>query len=339
MKKIILIIFSIVFISASFCAWKVFGPAASVTDGKYFYIKSGSTYQEVKKNLAGKHGISPGWFELMAKRMNYQKAVKSGRYEIKKGMSIFRLIRMLKSGLQSPVNLVITKLRTKEDLARKVGNLFECDSLAMIDFLNTTDSIALYHLDSNILMTAVIPNTYSFFWNSTPGKIFRKLVAESEKFWTVERKQKAAAHELTPTEAYILASIVEEETRMKNDKGNIASVYLNRRALDMPLQADPTVKFALKDFSLRRIYHKHLVVVSPYNTYIVKGLPPGPICTPSIETIDELLNSTKTNYLYFVASSKFDGSSVFAATYKEHLKYAKAYHKALNAIDTNRKKE
>ena len=339
MKKNILIIFAAVVILVLFFAWKIFGPVAKVVEGKYFFIKTSDTYLEVKKNLAEQHGIGKLWFDFIAKRMNYQKGVKPGRYEIKEGMSLFHLTRMLKKGNQSPVNLVITKLRTIEDLARKVGNLFECDSLAMIYFLKNTDSISRYHLDSNVVMTAVIPNTYTYFWNSTPGKIFKKLVAESEKFWTDDRKQKAAAYGLTPIEAYTLASIVEEETRMKSDKGNISSVYLNRKALGMPLQADPTVKFALKDFSLRRIYQKHLEIESPYNTYFVKGLPPGPICTPSIETIDELLNSPKTNYLYFVASSKFDGSSVFAASYKEHLKYAAEYHKALNALDTNRKKQ
>lgn len=339
MKKIILIFLSVVVILTSFCAWKIFGPAVSAPEGNYFYIRTGATYRDVKKNLSEQHVVRRGWFDFIAKRMKYHKAIKAGRYEIKKGMSLFSLTRLLKNGRQSPVNLVITKLRIKEDLAKKIGALFECDSLEMIGFLNNADSLARYNLDSNVVMTAVIPNTYTYFWNSTPRKIFQKLVTESEKFWTAERKQKAAAHGLTPKEAYTLASIVEEETRMKSDKGNIASVYLNRIAMGMPLQADPTVKFAMKDFSLRRIYHKHLKTESPFNTYLVKGLPPGPICTPSVETIDELLNSPKTNYLYFVASSNFDGSSVFSTTYKEHLKYAKEYQKALNTLDTTRKKE
>lgn len=338
MKKAILTLLSLAVLIGAFCAWNIFGPVVSVPEGNYFYIRTGSTYEDVKNNLAEQKIVRKGWFDFTAKRLNFEKAIKPGRYEIKKGLSLFKLIRLLKSGNQSPVKLTLTKLRIKEDLAKKVGNIFECDSLDMIKFLNNADSLAHYNLDSNLVMTVLIPDTYLFFWNSTPQKIFQKLINESEKFWTEERKQKAAALGLTPLKSYILASIIEEETRLKTDKGKIASVYLNRIALGMPLQADPTVKFALKDFSLRRIYHKHLKVESPYNTYLVRGLPPGPICTPSIETIDELLNAPKTDYLYFVASSNFDGSSVFATSYENHLKYAREYQKALDNRDTTPKK-
>ena len=338
MKKIIFIFLSLLFLTASFCAWKIFGPSVSIPGGKYFYIRTGDTYQDVKKNLTALKMVNGFWFDFTAKRVKFQKAIKPGRYEIKERMSLLNLIRMLRNGRQSPVNFIITKLRTKEDLAKKAGSLFECDSLSMINFLNSADSLSDFGLDSNIVMTAVIPDTYSCFWNSTPRKIFQKLADESSKFWTMERKQKAAIHGLTPKEAFILASIVEEETNIRSDKGNISSVYLNRLARGMPLQADPTVKFAMKDFFLRRIYQKHLKIESPYNTYLIRGLPPGPICTPAVETIDELLNSPKTNYYYFVASSKLDGSSVFAKGYDEHLKYAREYRKALDAMDTARKK-
>ena len=337
MKKIILFILSTILVLAAFCIWNIWGPAVSVPDGKYFYIPTGSAYKDVVTNLTQQKIIKKNWFKLAAKGLKYN-IIKPGRYEIKKGMSLLNLVRMLKNGTQSPLNLTITKLRTKEDLAKKIGSLFECDSLAMITYLNNADTLAHYKLDSNLLMTVVIPDTYTYFWNSTPQKIFQKLVNESKKFWTKERIQKATTLGLTPVKAYILASIIEEETRLKSDKGKIASVYLNRIEAGMPLQADPTVKFALKDFSLRRLYYKHLKVESPFNTYLVKGLPPGPICTPSIETIDELLNSPKTDYFYFVASSNFDGSSVFASSYENHTKFAKEYQKALDAMDTTRKK-
>ena len=338
MKKAILFFLIAAVLIAAFCAWNIFGRAVSVPGGKYFYVSTGSTYEDVKNNLIEQKIVTKVWFDFTAKKLNYQKTIKPGRYEIKNGLSLFKLIRLLKSGIQSPVKLTITKLRTKEDLAKKVGNLFECDSLDMINFLNNEDSLSHYHLDSNLVISVIIPDTYLFFWNSTPQKIFQKLSNESNKFWTEERKQKATSLGLTPLKSYILASIIEEETRLKTDKGKIASVYLNRIAIGMPLQADPTVKFALKDFSLKRIYQKHLKVESPYNTYLVRGLPPGPICTPSIETIEELLNAPKTDYLYFVASSNFDGSSVFASSYENHLKYAKEYQKALDNRDTTPKK-
>jgi UPF0755 protein len=239
---------------------------------------------------------------------------------------------MLRSGNQSPVNLVITKLRTREDLAQKVAANFECDSLAFINFLNNNDSLRRYNLDTNSLMTAVIPNTYSILWNTSPAKIFRKLFNDQEKFWNEDRKRKAAALNMTPKQVYTMASIVEEETNKQEDKGKIASVYMNRIETGMKLEADPTVKFAMKDFGLKRILHVHLAYPSPYNTYQQTGLPPGPICTPSQSTIDAVLDAPQTNYIFFVAKPDFNGYSNFAATYAEHLVFAKAYQKALDSL-------
>jgi UPF0755 protein len=181
-------------------------------------------------------------------------------------------------------------------------------------------------------MTAVFPNTYTYFWNSTPTQIFKKLFAEYKNVWNDERKQKAAGIGLTPTESYILASIIEEETNAKDEKDTMASVYRNRLKKSIRLGADPTVKFALRDFSLKRIYEKHLAVVSPYNTYRNYGLPPGPICTPTLETLDEVLNSPETEYLYFVAKPDLSGRHLFAKNYNDHLKYAKQYRKTLDSL-------
>jgi UPF0755 protein len=224
---------------------------------------------------------------------------------------------------------VITKLRTKESLASKVGNQFECDSVQMISFLNNPDSLRPFGLDTNTVMAAAMPYTYPINWNTTPGKIFRQFYTAWESFWNEERKQKADSLRLSPVEVVTLASIVEEETLKKQDKYNIASVYLNRLKQGMPLQADPTVKFAMKNFGLKRILGVHLRTESPYNTYQNAGLPPGPICTPSIETIDAVLNAPQTDYLYFVASSSFDGTSVFTTNLTDHSKYARQYQQAL----------
>ena len=337
MKKLIWLIALVLFAIVAFIGWKIFGPTVKQPEGKFFYIRTGSSYNNITAELINKKIISNAtWFNLVARSLKY-KIVKPGKFEIKKGMSIFNLVRMLKNDRQSPVNLVITKFRTKEDFARRIGKEFETDSLQMISFLNNTDSLRHYGLDTNTWACAIIPDTYIYFWNSTPTKIFSKLCAASQKFWTEERKQKLIDKNLTPVEAYILASIIEEETNLKKDKGNIASVYLNRVAKGMPLQADPTVKFAMRDFGLKRIYEKYLTVESPYNTYINKGLPPGPICTPSVETLEEIINAPKTDYIYFVADSDLSGGSVFTSDYKEHMKYAKLYQQALNKQDSIRK--
>lgn len=332
MRKTLFITLGAIVVVAAIFTWLVFGPATSFTEKKYaFNIRTGSNYQTILKQLKTEKVISsPAIFNFLAKRADYPEKVKTGHYEIKKGMSLFSILRMLKNGKQTPVNLVITKLRTKEDFASLVGKKFECDSLSFINFLNNEDSLKKYNLDTNTIMTAVLPNTYTYYWNITPAKIFTKLFESYNNFWTSERKELARQKGLTPQTVYILASIIEEETNKNDEKGNIASVYLNRMAKGMKLGADPTVKYALRDFSLKRIYLKHLTVESPYNTYKVYGLPPGPICTPSTITIDAVLNAPKTDYMFFVAKSDFSGHHNFAATYEEHLKYAKEYQQALD---------
>ena len=337
MKKILWTIAIILLLAGGFAAWKIFGSAVHTPEGRYFYIRTGSTYDSVKTALSGKKIIvNNAWFNRVARQLNY-KIIKPGKYEIKPGMSIFNLVRMLKNGQQTPVNFTIIKFRTKEDFARRTSKEFETDSLQMISFLHSNDSLKNYGLDTNTWACAIIPDSYTYFWNSTPSKIFSKLYAASQQFWTEDRIQKARDRNLTPIQACILASIIEEETNLKSDKGNIASAYINRIAQGMPLQADPTIKFAMKDFGLRRIYEKYLSFESPYNTYINKGLPPGPICTPSVETLEEVINAPKTDYIYFVANSDLNGGSVFTSTYKEHLKYAKLYQQALNTQDSIRK--
>jgi UPF0755 protein len=265
----------------------------------------------------------------MASKILRFKTIKPGRYKIKKGMSVVQLVRMLRAGNQSQVNFVITKLRTREDFARKAGHTFEFDSLQMITFLNNMDSLRKYGLDTNTVTAVIMPFTYTLNWNSTAEKVFQKLYTTYKIFWTAERKVKADSLHLSPVEVSTLASIIEEETLKASDKPNIASVYLNRIRMGMPLQADPTIKFALKDFTLKRILGTHLKTISPYNTYLNRGIPPGPICTPAVETIDAVLNAPKTDYLYFVASSKFDGSSIFTTKLADHMKYAREYQQEL----------
>jgi UPF0755 protein len=329
-KKIILSAIAVIILLAGFFAWKFFGPAISVKEESYLYIKTGSSYQDVQTELV-KNDFIPGiaWFDMVSKIVGY-KNIKPGRYQLKNGMSLLNLVRMLNNGQQSPVNFVITKIRVKEVLAKKTGAAFECDSLQMINFLNNPDSLKLYGLDTNTAMSVALPLTYTIKWNTTPGKIFQQFYTAYKVFWTAERKQKADSLHLTPTGVITLASIIDEETNAPSDKPNIASVYLNRINKGMPLQADPTLKFALKNFALKRVLNIHKETVSPYNTYINKGLPPGPICTPQAETIDAVLDSPKTDYLYFVANSDFSGTHIFTTNYEDHMKYARLYQEELN---------
>ena len=334
MKKTVRIIVLLLLLTSTFVGWRLFGVNTNFTESKKsFYIKTGNSFNDVMEGLTTEDILkNPGTFKMVAKQLGYDQKVKAGKYVIEKGESIYTIIRKLRSGRQTPVRLVINKLRTKEDLAKKIGSNFECDSATFLNLLNNPDSLKKYGLDTNIVMTAIIPNTYNILWNTSARGIFKKLYDAQEIFWNEERRKKATGLNLTPAQAYTLASIVEEETNKDSDKGKIASVYLNRLETGMRLAADPTVKFAMRNFGLKRIYFKHLQFQSPYNTYQNSGLPPGPICTPSSKTIDAVLNAPSTSYLFFVAKPDLNGYSNFASNYTEHMKYAKEYQRALDSL-------
>jgi UPF0755 protein len=337
-RKIILLISLAVFLIVAYCGWMFFGPTIQSPDGKFFYIHTGATYQQVKDSLKKNKIITTDfWLDKVARYSGYNKNVKPGKYKIGEDMSVVNLVKMLRSGKQSPVNLVITKLRTKEDLAKKIGENFETDSLSSIKFIDNNDSILQFDVDTNSVITIVIPNTYTYTWNTPIQKILKKLYVVQQKFWNDERIREAERLHLTPKEIYTISSLVEEETNRQEDKGKIASVYINRLRKGMKLAADPTIKFAMKDFGLKRIYYKYLSYPSPYNTYIHTGLPPGPINTPSIKTIDAVLNAPETDYLFFVARPNSGGLSDFASTFQEHSVYAKAYRDALDSALKERK--
>jgi UPF0755 protein len=329
-KKIILITIAIILLIAGFFAWKLFGPAVSVKQENYLYIRTGYSYEDVQQELVKNNFIGGTTWLNMATRIVGYKKIKPGRYKLTDGMSLTSLVRLLKNGQQTPVTFVVTKIRTKESLADKIGSAFECDSLQMISFLNNKDSLLAYDLDSNTVMAAIMPLTYEIKWNTAPGKLFQQFYTAYKTFWTAERKEKAGRLRLTPTSVSTLASIIDEETNSAVDRPKIASVYLNRIEKGMPLQADPTLKFALKSFGIKRLLNEHKEVVSPYNTYTNKGLPPGPICTPQTQTIDAVLDSPKTDYLYFVANSDFSNTHIFTTNYEDHMKYARLYQQELN---------
>ena len=334
MKKFLSFLLIITLIGCALAAWLLLGSATVFSEKRqYLYINTGhadkgSVMETIKEKNIVKY---PAAFELLASKMDLWKRIKPGRYEIKNGESLVNIIRMLRNNKQVPVKLVINKVRTNQDLAKLIGKNFESGIEAALDFVVSSESLSNLGVDTNTLMTLVIPDTYSIYWNTSLQKIFQRLKTAQEKFWADKnRLVKAREMGLTPEQVYTIASIVEEETNKHDEKGNIASVYLNRHRIGMALGADPTIKFALKDVSIKRIYNKHLQVVSPYNTYKNKGLPPGPICTPSSISIDAVLNAPSTNYLFFVAKSDFSGYHTFSSNYAEHLQYAKEYQRALD---------
>lgn len=328
MKKLLLTLLILLVICGAVAGWIFLGPATGFSSSeKALYIRGNAATKKAVMDSLIKNKIitNETAFEFLANRLNYWKNIKPGKYEIKNGSSVLTIVRMLRNGSQSSVKFTINKIRTKEDLAEMVGRKFECDSTAMINFLNSEDSLKKFETSPELAVCNILPDTYTYFWNTYPSKIYQKFYDASQKFWTDERKQKAQALGLSPSQVYILASIIEEETTNDREKDTIASVYLNRLNTGIKrLQADPTLKFAVKDFSLKRIAGEILNVESPYNTYKYPGLPPGPICTPSKKTIDAVLNPAKTNYMFFVANSNLNGH-LFSVTFEEHIKKAAQY--------------
>lgn len=304
-----------------------------VSDEIYLEIPTGSSWRDLLKILQDAQLIeNMASFEWVAQRANYVDNIKAGRYKLHKGMNNLEMVRLLRSGEQEPIRLVINKFRDKYDLYGAVARKIEADSAAIAEACEDPDFLNAQGLGPQQSLALIIPNTYEFWWNTSAAGFRTRMQQEFEAFWSAERREKAAKLSLQPVDVMILASIVEEETNKLDEKGTIAQVYLNRIRIGMRLQADPTVKFAIGDFSIKRITYKHLEYDSPFNTYIYAGLPPAPICTPSPQTIDAVLNSIANDYLYFCAKDDFSGYHAFAKSYREHQMNARKYHQALNGL-------
>lgn len=318
---------------ALFAAYKVFGPnTGSFAQGQYLYIQTGASYDKVLATLStGGYVRDIKSFKILARQTDFENHIHAGRYKITPGMSNYNIIRLLRSGRQAPVKLVINKLRTRHDFITLISSNLEADSAVLLQMFRDPVYLQQFGLDTNNAMCVVMPDTYEFLWNTSADKAFRKIARNYTRFWDSTRKNEAHKQGLTPQEVIIMASIIDEESNKNDEKPNIASVYLNRIHKGVRLQADPTVKFAIGDFGLRRITGIHIQFQSPYNTYIHTGLPPGPICTPSVQSIEAVLKAPETNYLYFCAKPDFSGYHNFAATYDEQMKNAHLYQQALNA--------
>ncbi len=298
----------------------------------YFYIHTGSGFSAVRDSLV-KHGylLNPKEFEWLAKRKHYPEKIRAGRYLLENGMRNNTLVNLLRSGKQEPLRITIQGLRSPEDLAGTFGRRLAVDSLQLITLFRDQTYLSRFGTTPPTLFTLFIPNTYEFFWNTSADQLFKRMSSEFERFWTPRRRYEADSLHMSISEVVTMASIIEKESNKNDEKPVIAGVYINRLKKKMPLQADPTVKFALNDFGLRRILKKHTAVKSPYNTYLNAGLPPGPICLPSIVSVDAVLQARNHAYLYFCAREDFSGYSNFAATLDEHNRNARKYQKALDA--------
>ncbi|MEA3495216.1 MAG: endolytic transglycosylase MltG [Bacteroidota bacterium] len=318
-------------------AMKIYEPNVMLNDiqeDARLYIPSGSDYDDVLQLLNNQNFISDiKSFEWVAKKMNYPASVHPGSYLIKKGMNNYDFISKLRVGSTTPVYLTINCVRSLDELAEIVGSKLESDKEEFYKAMIDDSFFKANGLNKNTVLTFFIPNTYEFYWIASPEEFLSKMKKEYDKFWTAERKEKATKLNLSQIEVSILASIIQEETSKKDELGKIARVYLNRLKRGMLLQADPTLKFALKDRSIKRLLNEHKKVNSLYNTYKYKGLPPGPIVLPQISSMDGVLNAENHNYIYFCAKADMSGYHYFSTNYRQHLNYARRYHRKLNSLN------
>jgi UPF0755 protein len=295
------------------------------------FIPTGTDFEGVCKILSTDAGlISESDFRNTAQQKGYTDNVKAGRYRIQNNMSNNALVNMLRAGNQEPIKLVFNNVRTKKDLAEKIGSQLEFSSDSLLALLNSDSVAKSYGFAVHEFAVMFIPNTYEVFWNISPESFLDRMKKEYDAFWNDERVEKAVAANMTPIEVSILASIVISETIKKDEMPKVAGLYINRLNRGMRLEADPTVKFAIGDFELKRILFRHLEFDSPYNTYKNHGLPPGPIYVPDITSIDAVLNYEKHEYIFMCAKDDFSGYHAFAKTNAQHEQNARKYHAALN---------
>lgn len=298
---------------------------------QYIYIDNDDTQDSVAAKIQP-FSSSAGFASLnmLFRLNNYGKHIRTGRYAIEPGDGAITVYRRLKSGHQTSISLTIPEVRTMDRLAAYLSHKLMLDSAVIAEALYSEETCQQLGYDTCTISAMFVPNTYDVYWNMSVDELLARMQKEHDRFWQDDREAKATQMQLTPTEVATLASIIDEETANNAEKPMIAGMYLNRLQQGMPLQADPTIKFALKQFELKRIYNKLLSIDSPYNTYRNTGLPPGPIKIASIKGIDAVLNHVSHDYLYMCAKEDFSGTHNFARTYKEHLKNAAKYTKALN---------
>lgn len=335
-KKIFIGIIVVIVLFAIMAGYQVYNavmkPNVTVHGQKDFslFIPTGADFDQVKDSLYGNDLIvSHKSFEWWAEKRDYTDDVKPGHYILRNGMSNRQLLNLLDGGLQTPVKVTFNNMRTVAQLAGRIGEQIEADSADIVNYLSDPSNLADLGFNRQTIPALFLPNTYEFYWNTNAAQFAEKMKKEYEKFWNGERLEKAKNIALSPVQVSILASIVDKETNKTDEMSRIAGVYLNRLRNGWLLQADPTLVFAVGDFNLKRVLNIHKEVESPYNTYKYPGLPPGPICIPSLASINAVLNAEKHNYYYFCAKDDFSGYHVFAKTLTEHNRNAQRYQREL----------
>ncbi len=331
--RFIIIVFAIAFVLVGARAYQlyqyIFDP--NVQSDYVLVIREKMSFEELYAKLEIDQVLrNYKAFKWVSKKKEFTKSVKPGRYELTAGMNTNELINKLRSGNQDPVDITFNNVRFKEELAGKVCKYIEADSLAILNLFSNIEEITGWGFTVENYRAMYIPNTYEMYWTTTAEAFSKRMNQEYLNFWTDERKNKAEKIGLTPIEVSVLASIVESETAKTDELKMVAGLYINRLHRGIPLQADPTVKYAVGDFSLRRVLISHLEIDSPYNTYKYAGLPPGPICFPTVKSIDAVLNYEQTEYIYMCAKEDFSGYHNFAATLAEHNQNAAKYRAALD---------
>ena len=322
---------AVVLLIAGFTYCYLFSGLSKSAKTEYVYIDSDDTQDSVFSKIHPiANAIPMSGFSTLARHSGYADHIRTGRYAIHPGEGALMVFRHLKNGQQTPVSLTIPEVCTIDRLAGALARKLMLDSADVAIHLSDSAYCARWGYDTATVAALFVPNTYDIYWNVGLDRLMERMEKENQKFWNDERRGKAEAMGMTPVEVATMASIIDEETANNAEKPMIAGMYYNRLKAGMPLQADPTIKFALKDFALRRIYHKLLYIDSPYNTYRYEGLPPGPIKIASIAGIDAVLNHVEHDYLYMCAKEDFSGTHNFARTYQEHLQNAARYTKALN---------
>lgn len=333
-KKIIIGTFVALILIGAACAGTVyyylFAPQFHPKKTVYIYIDRDDTADSIYNKVEQQSILEASPASAGYQYKKYSENIHTGRYTILLGENVYHVFSRLYRGYQEPTNLTVGSVRTLDRLARSVGKQLMIDSAEIAGLMNDSAFQQKLGYNKETLPCLFIPETYQVYWDMSAEEFFERMQKEHQKFWNQERLDKATAIGMTPTEVCTLASIVEEETNNTPEKPMVAGLYINRLHTGMPLQADPTIKFALQDFGLRRITNAHLAVESPYNTYLNTGLPPGPIRIPSPIGLDAVLNHTKHNYLYMCAKEDFSGTHNFASNYAEHMKNARKYWNALN---------
>ncbi|MEI6682890.1 MAG: endolytic transglycosylase MltG [Bacteroidota bacterium] len=299
----------------------------------YFYVHTGSGFNAVRDSLV-KSGylVHPREFEWLARRKHYPDKIRPGRYLLEDGMHNNALLNMLRSGKQESLRITIQGVRNSGELAGSLGRRLEVDSAHLMHLFSDPAMLTRFGATPATLLMLFVPNTYEFFWNTSGDQLLTRMESEFKRFWTSGRRHKADSLQMTIAQVVTMASIVEKESNKNDEKPVIAGVYINRLKHNIPLQADPTVVYAWHDFTIRRVLKVHTQLNSPYNTYMHTGLPPGPICLPSVASVDAVLHATSHSYLYFCAKEDFSGSHNFASTLDEHNRNARRYQKALDKM-------